>query len=603
MKSRSSVVSHLSVVSHPSSYQSEGAGSSTDILDLTLPDKNAAFEVCYVCGDEFKRGALSYSFAKQYHKEPFYPSLVNHPRPARSRPMDSAGRVQTCDDCHNHLLTQWYTFEADGLAHNDRHYAIRKRQVPNIDITMFICYECALEYHSSNLRLIYVKSNPDNEPYYPKLAQQKPPAGASAITSSGLVQVCSMCYKVAKESKDKVQQFSSGSSSQMQDDRGPGWRAPPPKKRRMPPNIMLGDSFETAHRPNVPGLNDEEEDSTKNLPADMTCPCCRRKYSYGTFKSHHTIPPPYGGNPYFPFLAELPQPDDLPELDQAESLQNKKVKVCTSCSASFVSQWQTQAREGVEADVRQYTYPSLISGTRSVVSSVRAQSPASQRSSGAVTPIKIPGESSNRANNRTRSNTLESHQNRSAPQSPLSHPPPVIPSTLASSSAGPKVPTAVILPTIHSPTPPASSASVPGGSRSAVITIDDSSSTSKTKDGANCSSFYCFLCGLHSELSFSRMLYSSAPGKRAPYFPFMKNHVPKQRAETLREDGTALVCTFCYHSVMIQWNRYNEGRPYIDPTLRKYNFHDYNCYVCGVQTYRKRIRALRVLVSDEKFRE
>ena len=51
----------------PLPKQSEGTNSSTttDLSDLTLPDKNASFEVCYICGDEFRRGTLSYTFAKQ----------------------------------------------------------------------------------------------------------------------------------------------------------------------------------------------------------------------------------------------------------------------------------------------------------------------------------------------------------------------------------------------------------------------------------------------------------------------------------------------------------------------------------------------------------
>jgi len=146
----------------------------------------------------------------------------------------------------------------------------------------------------------------------------------------------------------------------------------------------------------------------------------------------------------------------------------------------------------------------------------------------------------------------------------------------------------------------AASAATPGITSGTVTSVGgntNESSSSSSKPPANSSSFYCFLCGLHSELSFSRMLYSSAPGKKAPYFPFMKKHVPKTRAETLREDGTALVCTFCYHSVMVQWAKYNETRvsSFVDPNDRTYNYHEYRCYVCGVMTYRKRIRALRVM--------
>ena len=625
VKSHSSVASHVSANSQISSYVSEGAGSSStsaalapDSLDLTLPDKNASWEVCYVCGDEFKKGTLSFSFAKQVNKEPFYPSLMCHPRPPKSSPMDSAGRVHTCDECHDHLYQQWVQFEAEEVLHPDRNYTLRKRQVTSDDNATFVCYICALEYHSSSLRLLYAKPNIEKEPYYPFIEQLKPQPGASPISPQGMVQVCSVCYE---NTKDKHHGFVKENQ-------------PPPKKRR-------GNSFSTADN------NHDGDEDDKFL--DVTCILCRRKFAIGSFKFLHTQGPPSGGIPYFPFLSDLPRPEEMPETEEDRQ---KRVRVCQTCTTSLLNQWTQYQRDSLPVEDRTYVYPSLVTGPRSI-SSVRAQSPASlsQRSGGdgAVTPSKssitaVPVPSAiaqavaaalpldapgGGIQPRTRSNTLESRpRSTSNPHSPNpsssrnqqqqvqqpapSHSPAFSVHSARSSTAAPSGVVAAAAAAAAAANAAASessssthqvatapSASAGASTSSVVVPSSSNTSSSNLAKSSNASSFYCFLCGLHSELSFSRMLYSTARGNKSPpFFPFMKHHKPKNKAETLREDGTALVCTFCYHSVMVQWSKYNESRPVVDPRQRKYNFHDYICYVCGITTYRKRIRALRVLVRS-----
>ncbi|GIY45855.1 uncharacterized protein CEXT_640601, partial [Caerostris extrusa] len=81
-----------------------------------------------------------------------------------------------------------------------------------------------------------------------------------------------------------------------------------------------------------------------------------------------------------------------------------------------------------------------------------------------------------------------------------------------------------------------------------------------------------------------------------PFFPFLTKHVVPDGAEKLSSEGSALVCMFCYHSLVSQWLAYETSTHPEDQNrwLRRYNTHNYVCYICGITTYRKRLCSISV---------
>ncbi|CAG7815578.1 unnamed protein product, partial [Allacma fusca] len=101
----------------------------------------------------------------------------------------------------------------------------------------------------------------------------------------------------------------------------------------------------------------------------------------------------------------------------------------------------------------------------------------------------------------------------------------------------------------------------------------------------------CFTCGMPSSKEWAQKVRSRPTNPLKPYFPFLLQLQPPQGLN-LKEDGTTYVCAFCHASLEAQWKNYERQPSDIPAVNRKYNLYKFICAVCGVETYRKRVRTL-----------
>nr|XP_032524232.1 uncharacterized protein LOC116775440 [Danaus plexippus plexippus] len=501
---------HSTVRSNASVYSAASTSSSErDILDLSMPDKNCMTEVCYVCGDEYRRGSLANLLTNEpkdkASKQAYFPIFgEQHPRPARSRPKDAAGTVRACAACHHHLLQQWNVYQMRGVPAHERVYTLRTRppsllppsplslassgdksvvthahspsleRPPSQATASFVCYVCGVSAPSSQLRLVYCCPNPEREPYYPFITTLKPHPDASPISPQGMVQICAACYKsiphkypvYGDEPRDHTVNHTANHAAHI---------------RFKPYELKAG---AVAKRPSSALATSPHNQLAENGMGLYRCHVCAGLFPQQSMEWLSTSAEYMNSHAmHFPCLA-------------GGGSRGGRVLACSRCVRHLARQWELMDAERVPLEHRRYNIPSPL--------------PANSGMSG----------------------------------------------------------DRVI------PTPPS--------------TTSDRTVASNTA----CTSIYCFLCGLHSDLTLARVLFGQPQGN-APYFPCLLTHQSHPNAEQLRENGSALVCTFCYHSLLAQWRRY-DALGGVAPERRAYNAHDYHCHLCGIKTYRKRVRALPI---------
>ncbi|XP_017477876.1 PREDICTED: uncharacterized protein LOC108367696, partial [Rhagoletis zephyria] len=473
------------------------------ILDLSMPDKNSLTEVCYVCGDEQRRGSLielstvrSKDLKGRHH--PYFPIFnEQHPRPPRSRPKDPRGMIQACQLCFENLIQQWNSYQTGQTPENDRSYTLRKKPTSVTERTTFVCYTCGGDTPSSRLRLVYCCPNAEREPYYPFIKTMKAFKNASPISPQGMVQICSSCYEkhlYLAEGGNNATMATATSTGRVSVGAGcdnsagvggAGVIYSIDSDSNLNNNNVIGTSAEGAGRYTPSEKSLANSDSTSNVkfkpyePISNSSPSTQRDFKFAR------------------------QGDSRPNSPTSSSQgpgENERgqypCSICKVLSAANKMEWLSTSAEHMNSHAMHF--PCLRgsnSNSRDNVSLSGNNGGGGNGSGGSA--------NNNDTNNRVLAckdcvNYLARQwETMDAERVPLEHRRYNIPSPMITSSS-------------------------PNGSRHGGLTITTPPSTPSVSSTPASTSIYCFLCGLHSDLTLARVLYASKEVKFNCNFVFVR---------------------------------------------------------------------------------
>ncbi|XP_073811053.1 MAP7 domain-containg protein plexus isoform X3 [Musca autumnalis] len=418
------------------------------------------------------------------------------------------------------------------IPESERNYYLRKKPASVVERAKFVCYTCGTDAPSSQLRLVYCCPNVEREPYYPFIKTMTAYKNASPISPQGMVQICTTCYEKHSSRAEGVQQSSIGVSSAAEKTCESNSNHSSSQQPRDLKNLRNNDS-----RPTTPNTQQQQQQQSQQYQSSVTA-------------------------------ASPGQQQQQQQQQQLENGHNQyPCYICKTLCPSNKMEWLSTSAEHMNSHAMHFP---CLKGTTTSNSN-------SNSSSGRDSNLNASsGSALNNDPNGNRvlackdcvNNLARQWETMDAERVPLERRRYIIPS-------------------------PVINATSPNGSRHGGLSINTPPSTPSMSSTPATTSIYCFLCGLHSDLTLARVLYASKEGSR-PYFPFLLKHNSLPNAEQLRPDYSAYVCTFCYHSLLKQWRKYESQNPSKNPVDREYNWHDYICHLCNITTYRKRVRALPV---------